>query len=81
MCDCWGRLCVGSQGGGKGAGPQVVGLCSEWNSAIDKMQVNGDLPGGPVVKNLPGNAGNTGSIPGQELYPTCHWARGPAHHN
>ena len=21
--------------------------------AIDKMQVNGDLPGGPVVKNLP----------------------------
>ena len=21
--------------------------------AIDKMQVNGDFPGGPVVKNLP----------------------------
>ena len=24
-----------------------------------------DFPGGPVVKNLPYNAGNTGSIPGQ----------------
>ena len=24
----------------------------------------GDYPGGPVVKNLPSNAGDTGSIPG-----------------
>jgi len=24
-----------------------------------------DFPGGPVVKNLPPNTGNTGSIPGQ----------------
>ena len=24
----------------------------------------GDLPGGPVVKNPPANAGGTGSIPG-----------------
>ena len=24
-----------------------------------------DFPGGPVVKNLPYNAGDTGSIPGQ----------------
>lgn len=40
-----------------------------------------DCPGVPVVKSSPPNAGNTGSIPGQELYPTCHWARGPAHHN
>ena len=24
-----------------------------------------DFPGGPVVKNLPCNAGDTGSIPGQ----------------
>ena len=24
-----------------------------------------DFPGGPVVKNLPSNAGNAGSIPGQ----------------
>ena len=26
----------------------------------------GLLPGGPVVKNLPANAGNTGSIPCRE---------------
>ena len=26
----------------------------------------GDFPGGPVVKNLPSNAGDAGSIPGQE---------------
>ena len=25
----------------------------------------GDFPGGPVVKNLPSNAGDTGSIPGR----------------
>ena len=25
----------------------------------------GDFPGGPVVKNPPSNAGDTGSIPGQ----------------
>ena len=25
---------------------------------------NRDFPGGPVVKNLPSNAGYTGSIPG-----------------
>ena len=25
----------------------------------------GDFPGGPVVKNLPSNAGDAGSIPGQ----------------
>ena len=27
------------------------------------------LPGGSVVKNLPANAGNTGSIPGSERSP------------
>ena len=26
--------------------------------------VSKDIPGGPVVKNPPANAGNTGSIPG-----------------
>ena len=24
-----------------------------------------DFPGGPVVKNLPSNAGDTGSVPGR----------------
>ena len=28
-------------------------------------QVDGDFPGGPVVKNLPCNAGGAGSISGQ----------------
>ena len=27
----------------------------------------GDFPGGPVVKNLPGNAGDMGVIPGQGM--------------
>ena len=27
--------------------------------------IRGDFPGGPVVKNLPSNAGDAGSIPGQ----------------
>ena len=31
---------------------------------MDKGDV-GDLPGGPVVKTSPSNAGSTGSIPGQ----------------
>ena len=31
----------------------------------------GDFPSGPVVKNPPSNAGDTGLIPGRE----------PAHHN
>ena len=28
-----------------------------------------DFPGGPVVKNLPANAGDMGSIPGLGKYP------------
>ena len=31
-----------------------------------KKTGNRDFPGGPVVKNLPSNAGDAGSIPGQE---------------
>ena len=30
----------------------------------DTQQMLGDFPGGPVVKNLSANTGNTGSIPG-----------------
>ena len=35
--------------------------------SIDKLRKypRGDFPGGPVVENLPSNAGDTGSIPGQ----------------
>ena len=31
-----------------------------------KKKLLQDFPGGPVVKNPPANAGDTGSIPGQE---------------
>ena len=30
-----------------------------------KINYLGDFPGGPAVKNLPSNTGDTGSIPGQ----------------
>ena len=30
-----------------------------------KVQTSRDFPGGPVVKNLPYNAGDDGSMPGQ----------------
>ena len=32
---------------------------------LKKNQSMGDFPGGPVIKNLPSNSGNVGSIPGQ----------------
>ena len=31
---------------------------------IFKMHILGGFPGGPVVENLPANAGDTGSSPG-----------------
>ena len=31
-----------------------------------------DFPGGPVVKNLPANAGDMGSIPGPRGFPMPH---------
>ena len=34
-----------------------------------KKQKQQDFPGGPVVKNLTANAGDTGSIPGLGKYP------------
>ena len=36
-----------------------------------KKTGNRDFPGGPVVKNLPSNAGDTGSIPGWETKIPC----------
>ena len=39
-----------------------------------------DFPGGPVVKNLPANAGNTGWIPGPGRSP-CYGATKPLCHN
>ena len=34
---------------------------------LEKKIQSGDFPGGPVVKNLPSSAGDSGLIPGQEL--------------
>ena len=40
------------------------------------------FPGGPVAKNPPANAGDMGSIPGQEAkIPTCCRATEPVYHN
>ena len=41
---------------------------------------SGDFPGGPVIKNSPCNAGDTGSIPGPGNL-SCHRASKPAHCN
>ena len=40
---------------------------------------NVGFPGGPVVKNPPANAGDTGSIPGlgRSHMPRSNWARAP----
>ena len=48
-----------------------------------------DFPGGPVVTNLPCNAGDAGSIPGQEIkiphameqLSLCTITTEPVHHN
>ena len=41
----------------------------------------GDILGGPVVRNPPCNAGDTGASLVGELDPTCHRATKPARHN
>ena len=40
-----------------------------------------DFYGGPMVKNLPSNAGDTGLIPGIWEDPTCQEATKPVGHN
>ena len=46
----------------------VVQTCPVQESTVSgtkEIQETEDFPGGPVVKNLPSNAGDLGSIPGQ----------------
>ena len=43
----------------------------------DKEKLEGEFPGGPVVKNSPSNTGDAGSIPGRVTDPTCHGATKP----
>ena len=45
-----------------------------------KHHIPQDFPGGAVVKNLPANAGDTGSSPGRKD-PTCRGATKPSSHN
>ena len=40
---------------------------SESVSDLDFLIKYRDFPGGPVVKNLPANVGDTGSIPGRGI--------------
>ena len=40
-------------------------ILQQKSHVAEVRRVLGDFPGGPVVKNLPCNAGNTNSIPGQ----------------
>ena len=42
-----------------------------------KVASDRDFPGGPVVENLPSNAGDTGSIPDRGTKPTCSRAHVP----
>ena len=55
----------------------------QWVSSIDSNIKNDskvDFPGGLVMKNLPGSAEDTGSIPGLGRF-TCYEATKPVHHN
>ena len=44
--------------------PQCDSVCTQW-LGHDGSPSWDNLPGGPVVKNLPCGAGDTGSIPGR----------------
>ena len=44
------------------------------------LMYTGDVPGGPMVKNPPANAGDMGSIPGPGRF-TCQGATKPMHHH
>jgi len=39
-------------------------MASSLAQRTEQEQTQGDLSGGPVVKNLPANAGDMGSMPG-----------------
>ena len=54
---------------------------NEKKLALKKKKYFRDFPGGPVAKNPPGNAGDTGWIPSQGIDPTCLGATTePEHH-
>ena len=65
------RLCSPNAGG--------LGSISAQESRSQRRVCMG-FPEGPVVKELLGNAGNTGSVPGLGD-PRCHGAMKPVHHS
>ena len=42
---------------------------SDTNEKFSLTSLSGGFPGGSVVKNLPANAGDTGSVPGSGKFP------------
>ena len=56
------------------------GSFTEVTTVMPFKNMSLDFPGGPLVKNLPANAGNMGLIPGREdsTYPGV---TKPMHHN
>ena len=55
-----------------------------FSTSLLKIILGMDFPGGPLVKNLPANSGDTGSILGPSLVwkeSTHHRATGPVHRN
>ena len=49
-------------------------------SSLHPQEAGGDVPGGPVVKNLPANAGDMGSIPDSGRFHMLCRATKPVHH-
>ena len=63
----------------------ILGKRSGWAMAsasgpISSLKKERNIPGGPMVKNLPANAGDMGSVLVQED-PTCCGATKPMCHN
>ena len=58
----------------------LLNFLAQTQSLSFKILMNWDFPGGAVVKNLPANAGDTGSSPGRED-PACRRVIKPPSHN
>ena len=70
-------------GAGWGRGTLLLPRCSFWSSKVGFL---GDFLGGPVIKNLPANAGDADVVPGQRTkippatgQPSLHAATSEAH--
>ena len=67
----------------KAHGPPALEIMYGFPFQLRRLRIKvvvGGLPCDPVVKNLPANAGDRGSIPGQGQFYML-WATKPMHHN